>query len=179
MARELGSVLAMRKIGLIFGGAKVGLMGELARAVLDSGGTVIGIIPSFWAKSGIAFSTLKNVIPVASLQERKRKMIEMSDGFIALPGGIGTLDELTEVLVLAQLGFIKKPCGILNICGFFSKFLDFLEDLSINNFMQKEHRDMLLIDENPSSLIDKMHQYHAPTVDMVKWVLETKSKKQL
>ena len=154
-AKKLGGILAKEKIGLVYGGAKVGLMGEIANAVLDAGGEVIGIISKALVEREVAFAELTDLRIVDSLHERKALMAELSDGFIALPGGLGTIEEFFETLTWAQLGIHNKPCGLLNVENYFSELLAFLDHTVAQKFVEHEHRHMIVVDDKPERLIKK------------------------
>lgn len=167
-AQQLGAYLAKKKISIVYGGAKVGLMGAIADAALQSGGFVTGVIPAFIKHKEIAHPGLTYLIEVESMHERKMKMFELSDGAIILPGGFGTLDEMFELLTWGQLGLHKKPVGILNINGYFDMLISFMDQMVKNHFLRQSNRDMVLVSNSISSLIDKMKFYHAPT--KAKWI---------
>jgi uncharacterized protein (TIGR00730 family) len=171
-ARKLGIILVKNNIGLVYGGASVGLMGEIANTFMEEGGEVIGVIPKALVDKEVACTTLSDLRVVKSMHERKDLMVELSDGFIALPGGFGTIEELFEVLTWAQLGIHEKPCGILNINGYFDCLIEFLNHTVSQKFIEIEHRSMILIDNNPAELIKKFESYKSPKVDKAKWVLE-------
>lgn len=168
-ARNLGCALVERKLGLVYGGADVGLMGELADTVINGGGEVIGIIPKIFANK-IAHPRLTELRVVNSMHERKKMMFDISDGFIALPGGLGTLDEIAELLTWAQIGFNKKPCGFLNINGYYDMLLSFLDNMVSQGFMKSEHRDMIIVADNSEEMLNRFATYNAPTID--KWIKE-------
>lgn len=171
-ARQLGSFLARRQLGLVYGGGKVGMMRELATAVLEQGGDVIGVIPhELWEKK-VAFTELSDLRVVASMHERKAVMAELADGFIALPGGLGTLEEFFEVWTWAQLGMHQKPCGLLSIRGYFSPLLPFLDHLVAEGFLAPAHRSMVMVEEQPEALLEQFSQYRAPLVDKAAWALQ-------
>ncbi|MBL7767306.1 MAG: TIGR00730 family Rossman fold protein [Chitinophagaceae bacterium] len=155
-ALELGQMLAKRNIGLVYGGAQIGLMGTVADAVLHAGGEVIGVIPHFLGQREIAHENLTELIRVNDMHERKMKMNELSDGVIALPGGYGTLDELFEMLTWAQLNLHAKPIGLLNINGYYDPLLTFVDHMTEQGFVHPEHRDLLLSDTNLTALFSKM-----------------------
>ncbi len=165
---KLGKYLAMNNIVLVYGGANVGLMSVLADAALNAGGRVVGVIPSFLQAKEIAHNGLSELILVDSLQERKSKMDEISDGVIALPGGFGTMDELFEMLTWAQLGLHKKPIGILNINGYYDGLCDQLQKMTESGLLKEVNRQMLLVGNSVEDLIFKMENYVAPNVD--KWI---------
>ncbi len=166
-ARNLGRALVDRRFELVYGGAEVGLMGELANTVMKSGGTAIGVIPQSLADR-VSHRGLTELHIVSTMHERKQMMAELSDAFIALPGGFGTLDELAEILTWAQLGFHKKPCGLLNVAGYFDSFLAFLDHSVSEGFMKPEHRAMLLVSDDPAALLARFQSYAPPHVD--KWI---------
>jgi uncharacterized protein (TIGR00730 family) len=165
-ARRLGSALARRNLGLVYGGAEVGLMGEVANSVLESGGTVIGVIPESFA-GRVSHRGLTELRIVGSMHERKQTMADLSDGFIALPGGYGTLEEITELLTWAQLGFHQKPCGLMNVGGYYDRFLSFLDHAVREGFIRQRHREMLLVSTEPEELLERFMSYQPSTAD--KW----------
>ncbi|ASG19483.1 TIGR00730 family Rossman fold protein [Nitrospirillum viridazoti] len=167
-ARGLGRALAGASIGLVYGGASVGLMGAVADAVLEAGGQVIGVIPESLKKKEIAHAGLTDLRVVASMHERKALMAELSDGFIALPGGIGTFEELFEVWTWAQLGHHQKPCAIYNVAGFYDGLTAFLDGVVASGFMKQNHRDMLVTADTAAALLDKLRAYEPPAV--TKWI---------
>ena len=175
-ARRLGRALADRDIGLVFGGGKVGMMGEIAQAVLEKGGQVIGVIPRNLMIEEIAFTELSDLRVVDSMHERKALIAELSDGFVALPGGLGTLEEFFEALTWAQLGLHPKPCGLLNVQQYFSKLTHFLDHAANEQFIDMAHRSMILIDESAEGLLDQMEAYQPPQTDKVKWAVEMNGK---
>lgn len=170
-ARSLGRALTERSLGLVYGGAGVGLMGELARTVLAAGGEVIGVIPEALADREVALRELKDLRIVRTMHQRKALMAELSDGFVALPGGLGTLDEMCEVLTWAQLGLHRKPCGLVDTSGFFHRLLDFLDHIAQEAFMRPEHREMLLSDPDPGALLDRLASYRPRVMDKAEWIL--------
>jgi uncharacterized protein (TIGR00730 family) len=161
-------VLVRRKLGLVYGGAKVGLMGVLADAVLGAGGEVIGVIPDRLMTRELAHAGLHELRVVASMHDRKREMADLADAFVALPGGIGTLEELTEVLSWAQLGLHGKPCGVLDAAGYFERLIAFLDHAVDERFLAPAHRAMLLVASDPDQLLDRLAAYRAPAVE--KWL---------
>jgi hypothetical protein len=167
-ARMLGHELAARKLGLVYGGASVGVMGAVADAILEKGGEAIGVIPFALATREVAHSGLDDLFVVDSMHERKAKMAELSDGFIALPGGWGTIEEIFEMLTWAQLGFHQKPCGLLNIAGYYDQLFAFLEHAIDQRFVREEYRPMIMMEETASDLLDRYQQYQAPSVR--KWI---------
>lgn len=169
-SKMLGREMATQGIGLVYGGAKVGLMGAVADSVITSGGRAIGVLPRFFNKKEVAHDSLTELVYVDSMQERKNIMNEKADGFIILPGAYGTLDELFEVLTLTQLHLLTKPIGVLNVGGFFDSLLDFLATCTSKGFLQPEHLGLLLSAPTPSELIDKMRRWTPPSTS--KWFLE-------
>ncbi len=167
-AKALARELLARHIGLIYGGASVGIMGEIADTVLAGGGEVIGVIPQSLVDKEVSHSGLTELKIVNSMHERKAVMAEISDGFIALPGGLGTIEELFEVLTWSQLGFHKKPCALLNIKQYYHSLSLFLDHAVKEKFVKPIHREMLLVEEDPAILLDAMKEYSPPAVD--KWI---------
>ena len=167
-AEELGSVLATRNIGLVYGGARVGLMGVVADAVLALGGQATGVIPAALVAKEVAHSGLTDLRVVASMHERKAVMADLADGFVALPGGWGTLEEFFEVLTWAQLGLHRKPCGLLNVHGYFDRLLSFVGHSIEEGFVKREHRSMISVSGSPGALLDILASYKAPLVE--KWI---------
>ena len=167
-ARHLGRILGERQLRLVYGGAAVGLMGALADAALAAGGIVVGVIPEALVEREIAHSGLTELHAVASMHERKARMADLADAFIALPGGAGTLEEFFEIWTWGQLGHHRKPVGLLNVDGFFDSLLSFLDHQRRENFMRREHRDMLMIDTDAARLLNRFETYVPPTVE--KWI---------
>jgi uncharacterized protein (TIGR00730 family) len=168
LAQRMGAILAHRQLTLVYGGGNVGLMGVLANAVLDAGGDVIGVIPQALADLEVAHTGLPDLRIVGSMHERKALMADLSDGFIALPGGIGTLEELCEILTWAQLGMHAKPCGLLNVQGYYDHLTTFLDHAVGERFFRVEHRAMLLVDDDPEQLLARFAAYRAPRLE--KWI---------
>jgi uncharacterized protein (TIGR00730 family) len=164
-ARELGTLLARRRIGLVYGGGRVGMMGQLALAALAGGGEVIGVIPRDLFERKVAFTGLSDLRVVESMHERKALMADLADGFIALPGGLGTLEEFFEVLTWAQLGLHRKPCGLLDADRHYAGLTRFLDQLVERGFLGPAHRAMVLVEERPEALLRRFETYQAPTVD--------------
>ena len=167
-AESLGRLLARREIRLIYGGGRVGLRGVLADAVLAEGGDVHGVITRALEEKEVAHLGLTTLQVVTTMHERKAAMADQSDAFIMLPGGFGTLDEFFEVLSWSQLGIHSKPCGILNVAGFFDPLLELFELATRQRFLRSEHRDMVLIEPDPASMIDRLGSWTPVTVD--KWL---------
>jgi len=162
-ARTLGSTLVRANLQLVYGGGDVGLMGEVANAVLDAGGAAIGVIPEFLVPQ-VSHRRLTALHVVPSMHERKQMMADLSDGFIALPGGFGTLEEVVEVLTWAQLGLHVKPCGLLNVAGYFDHLLAFLDHAVQEGFIRQAYRDMLRVSADPEQLLEQLSAYAAPTI---------------
>jgi hypothetical protein len=167
-ARRLGRALASRRLALVYGGGRVGLMGEIANSVLDAGGEVVGVIPRSLYEMEVAHTGITDLRVVDSMHERKALMAEVSDGFIALPGGMGTLEELFEVLTWAQLGFHEKPCGLLDVAGYFEHLIAFLDHAVGERFLRAEHRELLLVETCPASLLDRFTEHRPPRIE--KWI---------
>jgi uncharacterized protein (TIGR00730 family) len=172
-ARELGRELVRREIELVYGGGDVGLMGTLADTVLEAGGHVIGVIPDALVAKEVSHRGLPDLRVVGSMHERKALMADLADGFIALPGGLGTLEELLEVLTWAQLGVHAKPCALLDVCGYFDPLLALLDRAVTERFLAREHRDMLLVDVTAAGLLDRLAHHRMPELD--KWIDRTKT----
>lgn len=166
-ARKTGRVLADRGIGLVYGGGDIGLMGEVADAAIGDGGAVIGVIPGFMVAHEVAHEGLAELRVVESMHERKAAMSDLADGFVALPGGWGTLEELFEVTTWAQLKLHAKPVGILNVGGFYDRLIEFLDSAVDNGFIKTDHRELLLVDDDIERLLDRMAE-HAPATGS-KW----------
>lgn len=162
-AREMGEELVARDLGLVFGGGSVGLMGTVADAVMDGGGEAIGVIPEALEAREVAHGGLTELAVVGSMHERKRRMVELSDGFVALPGGLGTLEELFEVLTWAQLGIHEKPCGVLNVAGFYDGLVSHLDGATEAGFVSPAHRDLARVETEPAALLDAFERYEPPT----------------
>jgi uncharacterized protein (TIGR00730 family) len=162
-AREMGEALLDRDLGLVFGGGSVGLMGTVADTVLDGGGEVVGVIPESLEAKEVAHGGVTELEVVGSMHERKQRMAEHSDGFIALPGGLGTLEELFEVLTWAQLGIHEKPCGVLNAGGFYDGLVSHLDGATEEGFVSPAHRDLAQVETDPAALLDGFETYEPPT----------------
>jgi uncharacterized protein (TIGR00730 family) len=170
-ARRLGQTLARRGLTLVYGGAKVGTMGQLAQAALDAGGRVIGVIPRALVDMEVAHTGLSDLRVVASMHERKALMTDLSDAFIALPGGLGTIDEFFEVLCWSQLGLHAKPCGLLNVEGYYDRLIAFLDHSVEEQFVRATHRDLVLVEQDAETLLDAFVSYRAPKTDKAAWIL--------
>jgi uncharacterized protein (TIGR00730 family) len=168
-AREVGQTLATEGIGLVFGGGNVGMMEELAKAAMAAGGQVIGVIPKALMEREVALTELDDLRIVDSMHSRKALMADLSDGFIALPGGVGTLEEFIEVLTWAQLGLHDKPCALLNTKGYFNTLLRFLDHISSESFMAEVHRQLVLTGDAPAALLDAMRTFTPPVFDKATW----------
>ena len=175
-AKETGRILAREKIRLVYGGGKVGLMGVIARSVLEHGGEVTGVIPESLVDKEVAFKDLADLRVVKTLYDRKALMAELSDGFIALPGGIGTIEEYLEVLALSHLGIHQKPCGLLNVCGFYDKLINFLDFVADQDFLDKVNSKMMIVDKEPETLIAKLKNHTIEDPGKVDWVLKMNQK---
>lgn len=167
-ATLLGQTLAKNNIGLVYGGARIGLMGAVADGALSEGGEVIGIIPEFLQTKEVGHDRLTELIVVDSMHERKTKMHDLCDGIIALPGGFGTLEELFEILTWAQLGLHKKPIALLNTNGFYDPLIAMIQTMVDNGFLKELNQQMLLVNDSIDELLSDMMNYQAPTVG--KWI---------
>lgn len=173
-AIALGKELAARGLSLVYGGSSVGLMGAVADAVLEEGGQVVGVLPVFLQDREIAHSNLSELIIVDTMHERKAKMAEIADGFIVLPGGAGTMDEFFEIFTWGQLGLHRKPCGLLNLGGYYDLLIGLFNHMTDEQFIQEKFRSMVLSDVTPEGLLDQFRTYEPPTVKTF-----LKSEKQL
>jgi hypothetical protein len=167
-ARALGAELAARGIALVYGGGKVGLMGVVANAVMDAGGEAIGVMPQALIDREIGHPGLTELKVVGSMHERKAEMARLADAFVALPGGIGTLEELIEVYTWSQLGIHEKPCGLLNVRGYYDALAAFLDHAVAEGFLRSQHRAVLSVAEDPAELLDSFAGFEAPRV--TKWL---------
>lgn len=167
-ARQMGEALARRGIGLVYGGGRVGLMGALADGALAAGGEVIGVIPEALLRWEVGHLGLTELRVVDSMHTRKATMAELSDAFIGLPGGFGTLEELCEVLTWAQLGIHPKPCGLLNVAGFFDPLLTLFDHAVSEGFLRSQHRALVLEEVEIEPLLDRLERYTPPVVQ--KWI---------
>lgn len=167
-AVELGRELVARGLGLVYGGAGVGLMGVVADSVLADGGEVIGVIPQQLVDREVAHEGLSDLRIVGSMHERKALMADLADGVVALPGGFGTLEELTEAITWSQLGLQDKACGLLDVAGFYQPLLAFIEHGVREGFIRAENRDLVVVEQVPAMLLDAMDRWEPPMVE--KWV---------
>jgi uncharacterized protein (TIGR00730 family) len=172
-AENLGQFLAHKKIGLIYGGGNIGLMGKVATATLNAGGQVTGVIPKFLMEKEIGNIELPDLRIVNSMHERKALMADLADGFIALPGGFGTLEEFCEILTWGQLGLHAKPLGLLNVAGFYDDFLAFIDNAVARQLIKTKHRELLLTHDEPRELIHLMRAWQ-PTLTP-KWITPERS----
>jgi uncharacterized protein (TIGR00730 family) len=164
-AREFASALARRGLGLVYGGASVGIMGVVADTVLAAGGRVVGVIPRPLLARELAHRGLTELKVTESMHERKSVMAELADAFVALPGGAGTLEELFEVWTWAQLGLHRKPCGLFNAERYFEGLVTFLDHATAEGFVQARHRAMLLVASDAEDLLDRLTGYEAPAIE--------------
>ncbi|MDQ3506982.1 MAG: TIGR00730 family Rossman fold protein [Actinomycetota bacterium] len=170
-ARGLGAEVARRKLRLVYGGGKVGLMGIVADAAIENGGEVVGVIPEALFGKEVGHEGLTELKVVGSMHERKKRMADLSDGFVALPGGFGTFEEFLEVLSWAQLSIHEKPCALLNVENFFDPLLDLFDGATSKGFVHPEHRSLVLSERTPEVLLDAMEKYRPPETQ--KWVFGT------
>lgn len=163
-ARQLGALLAREGIGLVTGGGKVGLMGVIADAVLETGGQAVGIIPQALLDREVGHTGLTELVVVQTMHERKALMAARADAVIALPGGLGTLEEITEMLTWAQLGIHSKPCGLLNVAGYYDALVRFLDHAVAERFIRQPHREMLTVASSPEEMLAGLRAHTPPTV---------------
>jgi uncharacterized protein (TIGR00730 family) len=161
-AASVGRTFARRGIGLVYGGGSVGLMGAVADGALAAGGEVVGVIPRALQLRELAHGKLSELHVVGSMHERKARMAELADGFVALPGGMGTLEELAEILTWAQLGLHRKPCGLLDVAGYWRTLIAFLDEAVREGFLRPEHRRLVLVDEDADALLDRFLAWQPP-----------------
>jgi uncharacterized protein (TIGR00730 family) len=167
-AQELGGTLAASGVALVYGGASVGLMGVVADAVLEAGGDAVGVIPQALVDREIAHPGLSDLHIVSSMHERKAMMAELADGFVALPGGMGTLEELFEIYTWTQLGLHSKPLGLLDVRGYYAKLVAFLDHTVEERFMTAEHREMLVVEQRAEALLEAFRRWRPPARS--KWI---------
>lgn len=170
-ARELGVLLAERGIRLIYGGGDVGLMGEIADATLQAGGQVEGIIPNFLMEKEVGHRGLTRLHLVDTMHERKALMAELSDAFVAMPGGLGTMEEIFEVWTWLQLALHNKPCGLLNVAGFYDPLVTFLEHMTDHRFVKAEHQNLMMVHDTPGTILEALSSWDGRYVD--KWTDRT------
>lgn len=166
-ARRLGRAMLDRGLSLVYGGARIGIMGEIADTVVKGGGEAIGVMPRSLADREIYHPGLTRLKIVNSMHERKAMMADLSDGFVALPGGLGTIEEIFEVLTWAQLGFHRKPCALLNAIGYYDHLSAFLNHTVAEGFVNTDSRSMLITESDPDTLLERFDTYDAPVAD--KW----------
>lgn len=167
-ARAFGALLARRKIGLVYGGGNVGLMGVIADAVMEHGGEAIGVIPQSLADREIAHAGITQLRLVDSMHARKAMMAELSDGFVAMPGGVGTFEEFFEAVTWTQLGLHRKPCGLLNVDGFYTPLAAFIDQAVAEGFIKPVHRAAIVVDDDAERLLDTLATIRLP--DVPKWI---------
>ena len=167
-ANQLGRYLGTNHYHLVYGGGNIGLMGIVANAALAAGGDVTGVLPHFLNKKEVGHVELSNLILVDSMHERKQKIEQLSDAFIAMPGGFGTLEEVCEMLTWAQLGLHQKPIGLYNINGFYDPLLSQLDQMVVEGFLKKQNRAMVLMDIEARNLVQSLHNYKP--VSVIKWL---------
>jgi uncharacterized protein (TIGR00730 family) len=172
-AREVGTLIAKRGHTLVYGGGNVGLMGAIADASLAAGGRVVGVIPDHLVRMEVGHKGLTELRVVATMHERKNLMASLADGFLALPGGVGTLEEIVEVFVWMQLGLHAKPCAILNVSGYYDPLLQFLTHMTESRFLRAEQLSQLIVAREPLEALDRLQSF-APTV-VEKWMDRTRS----
>lgn len=165
-ARAVGRGLAERRIGVVYGGGRLGLMGAVADSALEAGGEVIGVIPDALVNAEVAHKGLTSLEVVRTMHERKARFTELADGFVNLPGGTGTMDELWEALSWAQLGYHTDPIGLLNVAGYYDKLIDFWEHMGRVGFVRPQHQGMLLVSDTLDGLLDGMAAYQ-PAVPII------------
>jgi uncharacterized protein (TIGR00730 family) len=167
-AQAMGALLAQRGIGLVYGGGNVGLMGVIADAAVEAGGEVIGVIPQALANREIAHTGVSALHVVDSMHTRKAMMAELSDAFVAMPGGVGTFEEFFEAVTWTQLGLQRKPCGLLNVNGFYSPLAAFIDQAVSEGFIKPVHRAAIVVDGDPARLLDSLATVRLP--DVPKWI---------
>jgi uncharacterized protein (TIGR00730 family) len=164
-ARTLGALLAERGIGLVYGGGRVGLMGVVADAVLEAGGEAVGVIPEALVRREVGHAGLTELHVVASMHERKARMADLADAFVALPGGFGTFEEFCEVLTWSQLGIHPKPCGLLNVAGYYAPLLAMFDHAASEAFVRPQHRALVLEESAPARLLDRLAAFVPPVTE--------------
>ena len=176
-AQKLATYLAENNLTLVYGGAYVGLMGEMADVALAKGGKVIGIIPKHLQDREVAHTNLTELRVVETMHQRKKMMEEISDAFIALPGGLGTTEEILEMLTWAQLNLHRKPCAFVNVNGYFNFLLSYLDTMVKEGFLEKEYRDMIIIEDDIKSIFDQFNSYEHPIIDKAKIAIGKRNSK--
>lgn len=169
-AHTLGAAMASRGIGLVYGGGKVGLMGTVADAVMSGGGEAIGVIPEALFAREVGHTGLTELHVVGTMHERKALMASLCDAFITMPGGFGTMEEFFEVLTWAQLGLHAKPCGLLNVAGYFDPLLDLFAQFVEQRFARREHLNFVVAESDPGLLLGTLSEYRAPV--LTKWIAD-------
>ena len=172
-AHALGTRLAAEGIGLVYGGGRIGLMGVVADAVLGAGGEAIGVIPYALASKEVAHAGLTELHLVDSMHERKALMAELADAFVAMPGGLGTLEELAEALTWSQLGIHRKPCGLFNVAGYYDGLIAYFDHAEAEGFVRTEHRALLLVETEPTALLAQLRAFEAPAT--TRWITRRES----
>jgi len=167
-ARRVGRTLVRRGLGVVYGGGGGGLMGAVADAALAEGGEVVGVIPRALQLRELAHGRLTALHVVGSMHERKAKMAELAHGFVALPGGMGTLEEFAEILTWAQLGLHQRPCGLLDVAGYYRPLIAFFDQAAAEGFIRPEHRRLVLVAEDPDALVDQFLAWEPPKIE--KWI---------
>jgi uncharacterized protein (TIGR00730 family) len=169
-AEALGEEMLNRNFDLVYGGAGVGLMGRIADTVLAGGGNVVGVMPTTLVDREVAHPGLSDLRIVKSMHERKALMADLADAFVAMPGGLGTVEELLEALTLAQLGMHRKPCGVLNVGGYFDNLKAFLDTATERHFVDPNHRNLLVDSEDPGVLLDLLESFEFDHIDKARWI---------
>ncbi len=167
-AHAMGEAVARKGLRLVYGGARTGMMGRLANAALDAGGEVIGVIPGALMARELAHQDLTDLRVVRSMQQRKEEMADLSDAFVALPGGLGTVEEMLEVLTWNQLGLHRKPCGLLDVLDYFGPLVGFLDHAVKEGFLSRTHRSMIVVESKPEELLDRLESHDLPEVP--RWI---------
>lgn len=167
-ASATGALLAEKEVVLVYGGSRIGLMGRLADSALESGGEVVGVIPRALVAREVAHDGLSELHVVESMHERKALMVDLADGFLALPGGLGTLEEFFEVVTWSQLGLHRKPCGLLDVAGYYEPLIRFLDRAVTQGFVAAAHRRMIQFDDDPEALLHRLAEYEAP--ELPRWI---------
>ena len=170
-AASLAREIARRDIRLVYGGSSVGLMGVVADAALAAGGEVVGVLPEALVRKEVDHKTLTEMHIVDSMHTRKAMMVELSDGFVSLPGGAGTMDEMFEVWTWGMLGWHGKPSALMNVSGYYDHLLAFFDTMVAEAFVKQEHRDMLIVDQDPAAMLDRMASYQPPQ-NISKWIVK-------